>query len=348
MYTLYSSFALSLGCSRSLPSDNLQLDLLQEVLEVQKNSTLRVESWLPSFVYSQHHSFSALNNMAPVHSAFFGSHVIQNALTIIPWAWLILDYHWRLRKEVKGIWRPVALGHRPSNIAIVYVFLRYGALIGQSVNMVWSIVLMSKPFVQPLVCSGWFWLQSLLIQGLFGAVQYVVMLRVDALYFGDWRSRILLIFSWLTERVALAYVGVETHRSLQTDATCMTAHLPVNLVIGLVAIMVSVQLVVWMMTFAKIYGGPKSPLTKLLSRDGALVCAAIVSLYLIVVPYASAVTVLSHNLFAFMITMLSNLGCALILNLQCLAFDEPSKPSHTGVTSTWCLDTLQASVDTDH
>ncbi|GLB41311.1 hypothetical protein LshimejAT787_0905260 [Lyophyllum shimeji] len=306
---------------------------------------IRVLAW--PRIYPRRRSFSASDNMPPLLSAFFGSLVIQNALTIIPWAWLIWDYRSGVRKESKVIWRPFAARHGHTKfIAVIYIFLRYGGLIGQTINMVSSMVLLCNRFVHPSVCSSWFWFQSLLIQVFFGVDEYVMMLRVDALYYGVWRFRMLLLLFWLADRAILAYVGVETHRSLRTDATCTTARVPPDLVISLMATVVCVQLVVWAMTFVKISGGPKSPLTRLLNRDGTLVCAAIVSLYLIIVPYASAVEVLPHNIFAFMISLLSILGCALILNLQYLSIDGSSTPSNT-VTSTWCLDTLEASVDTN-
>ncbi|GLB36925.1 hypothetical protein LshimejAT787_0312120 [Lyophyllum shimeji] len=287
--------------------------------------------------------------MALVPSAFFGSHVTRNALTVVAWASLAWDYISRLRDEYQVIWKPIAIERRPSSIANLYIFLRYGGLIGQTINMVWTMVLLSSPFIHPSVCSSWYWFQSLLIQALFGVMQYVVMLRIDALYCGDLRRRTVLLLSWLLERAALMYIAIETYRALRNDAACMVARPPVTLTIGLVATVVVVQLFAWGMTFFKIHGGPKSPLTRRLNRDGAVVCASIVVLYLVAVPYATVVDVLMHNIHAFMITMLSNMGCGLILNLQCLASDhQRSKLSHAGSTSsTWCLDTLEASVDSD-
>lgn len=284
--------------------------------------------------------------MALAFNAFFGSRITWNALTIIAWAWLAWDYLSHLRKEWKMIWRPVVVERRTSNIAGLYIFLRYGGLIGQTLNMVSTMVLLSSSFIHPTVCSRWYWFQSILIQCLFGVVQYIVMLRVDALYFGDWRSRILLLVSWLFERAALMYIAIETYRALQTEATCLSARPPMNHVVGLVATVVSVQLLAWGMTFRGIYGGPESPLTKQLIRDGAFVCAGIISMYIIVIPYAIVVDVLLHNIYAFLITILSIMGCGLILNLQCLSGDEDEKASRTG-TNTWCLDTIEISIDSN-
>ncbi|KAF8060645.1 hypothetical protein FPV67DRAFT_1510928 [Lyophyllum atratum] len=277
---------------------------------------------------------------------FFSSSITRHSLSLCTWTWLVWVYVARFPIEYEWVWKPMATERRFSLVPAIYIFIRYTGLIAQTVNLIWTAWLISSPSIHPNTCFWWFWFQSLVIQGLFSAVQYVVMLRVDALYLKRLRVRIVLSVCWLFERGFLMYVAVETFRAIQLDTTCMAGQPPVGVSLSLIATILAVQLIVWGMTLARLYavGGPKSPLTRQLIRDGALVCASIVAFYIIVVPYRLYVDVLIHNIYAFMISLLSNMGCGVILNLRSLPEDGAEKTTNSGANQTWCLDTIEASV----
>ncbi|KAF8060644.1 hypothetical protein FPV67DRAFT_300859 [Lyophyllum atratum] len=278
-------------------------------------------------------------------SAFFGSVITRHALSIVAWAWIVWNYIHHLPVEYEKVWKPAVTERRPSFVATVYVFIRYIGLTSQTANLLWTAWLLSSLSIDPSMCLRWFWFQSIAIQVLFSAVQYVVMLRVDTLYFKDWRVRILLLVCWLFERALLLHVALETSRVLKLDTTCLSGQSPVHASLGLIFAIVAIQLIVLGLTLAGLYavGWSKSPLTRQLIRDGAVICISIIAFYTVIVPYRFYVDVLSHNIFALMISLLCNVGCRIILNLLSLPGNEASKPPHTG-TSTWCLDTLEASV----
>ncbi|GLB43067.1 hypothetical protein LshimejAT787_1205160 [Lyophyllum shimeji] len=282
--------------------------------------------------------------MALMPNVFFASPFTRNALTLIAWGWLVCDHVWRFRQEWKTIWRPAATeSGRSLCVPGVYIFLRYGGSIGQTVNMICTIILLSRPLIPPTVCFGWFWFQSILIQCLFGAVEYIKMLRIDALLIHDWRGRVALSAIWLSGQIALMYTAIETSRALQVDETCLMARPPFRVVVGLIVTIVCLQCLAWTITAILLRRLPEIPLTGQVKRDGGIYFASLVALYAGVVLYASFVDILLHNVHAFMITMLSNLGCGVILNLRILSDDQLTGRRHTG-TSTWCLDTLEAPV----
>ncbi|KAF8060643.1 hypothetical protein FPV67DRAFT_300780 [Lyophyllum atratum] len=282
--------------------------------------------------------------MLAATNAFFASSIVRHSLSIIAWTWLVWDYVSRFPVEYERVWKSVITERRISSVSAVYIVTRYTGLIGQTVNLICTTWLLTRPAIDQTACSLWFSFESIVIQILFSAVQYVIMLRVDALYLKDWRVRVPLFICWLTERVHLLYIAVETFRALRTDATCMVDPPSVSLVAGMVITITSIQIIIWGLTLARLYvvGGPRSPLTRQLVRDGAFACATIVAFYVVVVPCDFYVEIFIHNIYAFMITVLSNMGCQVILNLRSLPVDEESKSPHTG-TNTWCLDTLETS-----
>ncbi|KAF8066925.1 hypothetical protein FPV67DRAFT_1670392 [Lyophyllum atratum] len=251
---------------------------------------------------------------------FFGNLVGRNVLSVMMFAWLILDCVIHFPKEYETVWKPTIAERRPSSVSGAYIFTRYAGLIGQTVNFIWTLVLLSKPLVHTTECWQWYGFQSAVIQCLFAALQFVLMLRVSALFFKSWLMTIILSVLWLFERGVILYTAIETFHALELGSACLMGLPPIGPVAFMSATVVGTQFVVWGTTLARHYavGGPNNPAVRQVIRDGTVTCAAIFTFYVTVISYCYFVEVPQNTMFAFMISLLSVLGPRITLNLLSL------------------------------
>jgi len=198
-------------------------------------------------------------------------------------------------------------------------------------------------------CWSWFAFQSLVIQLLFAATQFILMLRVWVLYH---RTRVTLGFLgllWAWERLVMMGTALIISFNIEFGPQCVQGidNVPHAPIIVIIVTAIVVQIVVWGMTWTKLYLGeiPRIPLTRRLSFDGTVVCASVVAFYASTVPYSFYSDSLTHNIYSIMITLFSVLGCRIIINLRTLPSREGSNQAErsSSDSDTWCLDTLEES-----
>lgn len=152
------------------------------------------------------------------------SSVTKNMLSFIMWIVLMADYAQCFPKEREFVWKPILAEHSPLSILGVYLFTRYIGVIGQTVNVAWrlKIILSSEPsLVGRHHCWSWFAFQSLVIQLLFAATQFILMLRVWVLYH---RTRVTLGFLgllWAWERLVMMGTALIISFNIEFGPQCV-------------------------------------------------------------------------------------------------------------------------------
>ncbi|RDB30726.1 hypothetical protein Hypma_005946 [Hypsizygus marmoreus] len=255
-------------------------------------------------------------------------------LAALSWSLLVCDWIVLFPREYENIWK-----RKPSSVQVLYIITRWVGLIGQTINSVWTAVLLSKASVPPRDCSLWFGYQITIMQCLWSAFDAINMLRVYALYNRSNRVGALLVFLWFLELGFMIFAGISSVKGFQFDSTCLVDRTPF-VVIVMCAVVFCIQLVILSMTLAKRFtiGSRSSPLIQLATRDGSIVWFSFTVFFAIVLPYSRLVQVLPHSMFAIVISSLSALGCRIIMNLQCLDTKEQPRALFEAGPDPWSLD----------
>ncbi|TFK34702.1 hypothetical protein BDQ12DRAFT_726739 [Crucibulum laeve] len=239
---------------------------------------------------------------------------VRNYISLMTLVWLIWETIVMMGLEYKHIWKS-----ERSIIRRLYYPIRYVALVGQFSNHVITTTLLSRVPLTPHTCKIWFAYQSVIVQLMISAVEAVVFLRVYVMYKDDLRSVIFLMMLFALDTGVMVYTGVRINLDLIFDHTCLIESTPKEVcIMGVVAVVV--QLILWFMTMYKQATSKnkrqEGPLLQLMTRDGAIVCIGLSAFFGFAVPYTYFVHELTHSAFSILISLLSVIGCRVIMNIQ--------------------------------
>ncbi|KAF7315592.1 hypothetical protein MIND_00074600 [Mycena indigotica] len=239
--------------------------------------------------------------------------------------------------EVRYIWP------KPNNawIKYAYLFLRYFPLAVHICNRIVSELVFQEIDLGYSALRGWYAVQVLMAHLAMSGVELVMMARVYALYNN---SRLIgrgFACLWLIETAVVIIGLVVTLPGLHFEQEFFVTKAPHSFAYLAISTLVS-QAVIFALTFAKYLQGEweGTSLIHLLVRDGTLV-------YIIFFVSTLTAAIYSLHSFAFgmaeyswLLTIISTVGCRLILNMQRLPSrsNDPSSSSHR--TSSMELTTL--------
>ncbi|KAF9462542.1 hypothetical protein BDZ94DRAFT_1261148 [Collybia nuda] len=243
--------------------------------------------------------------LGPWESVEVRTALAWGALIWLGWEWVVTfpsEYKYILKGE-----------HSPAKL--LYLSTRYIGLSAQILNQVLIAMFLRKAILGPGLCRAWFVFQSMIVQILYSSVQAVLMYRVYALYGRTLRMKAFMILVFITESVSMLSLGAHVTMSINFSPVCLVHNTPL-LVLPMSGIVVATQCLVWCMTLRKrtAFEYRNHPLMKTLTRDGGIVWAVLSLFFTVAAPYAYYVRAPTHSTFTFLITLLSIIGCRLILS----------------------------------
>lgn len=239
-------------------------------------------------------------------------------------ALLLFEYSITLDYEVELIW------NKPNNSIIkwLFLFLRYFAMVSQiTIHILSREVDSHVPAPVPLCWAFYLW-RLTACQSMLTAVELVLIFRVHALY----QNRAIMIgltCFLAAEVLALAIDCAAFSHEVHFNSACLL-NIPLPPVIIYGAIALSLQASILYFTLRKHIlagrsGWTRTPIITLMIRDGAGAFAVIFALQI-----ATMVFLTKGGGFAFMqywlMSILSCVGCRLIINLQRLGMRENRDP----------------------
>ncbi|KAJ7350427.1 hypothetical protein DFH08DRAFT_110058 [Mycena albidolilacea] len=245
---------------------------------------------------------------------------------------LFYDICITLADEVKFIWP------KPwTRTKILFLFIRYAPLLVQiSTLLIGSPELTPQFDFAPRDCFVWQVYQGAITVLLFAAVDYVLILRVCALYHNDATIRKVVFAAFALELCGMGLGLGLSLGGIEFDSICLTTSVPTTLIIYGGATLLF-QTFLFILTVVKFVGAVRegwgdTPLVGLVMRDGAW---AFFLLFLVVGGDASLYALKNHTfasvLFGWLLTVFSFSGYHVLLNLDRLN-DAPSLPTSQSST----------------
>ncbi|KAF4616867.1 hypothetical protein D9613_008910 [Agrocybe pediades] len=149
------------------------------------------------------------------HIAFLKSLVFRERLAF---AWLIIvvcEYLATLREEFTYIWR------KPFNsVRFAYVFSRYFGLAVQSTNLYLVLGPLSRIGLRKHTCQQWFAFQLSAVLLLFASLDFILMLRIYALYRKDHAIGAILCICFVAHVGVVSVYGRNSIYDVPYDAVC--------------------------------------------------------------------------------------------------------------------------------
>ncbi|KIM35949.1 hypothetical protein M413DRAFT_449484 [Hebeloma cylindrosporum] len=251
---------------------------------------------------------------------------------------LIWEHAITLSDEFRCIWR------RPFNgVKSAYIFSRYFAVLVQTGNL----YLVFGPLdTQEPVCKQWFLFLIISACFLLAALDFILMLRVYALYRKDKRVAAFLVVLFFVQIAVDCILCPRGIFQVPYDPICDTTKTHPDVVYYFIWIWV-VHISLGVLTIAKCHLVKiGAPVVRLVTRDGALTTISICSLYAVVISYALFSQVSqAHVVFNWPISCLSILCCRIIMNMQ--TFDVSRNEGNEG-SSISGLSTLNFEVEFDN
>ncbi|KAF7315219.1 hypothetical protein MIND_00036300 [Mycena indigotica] len=247
--------------------------------------------------------------------------------------WLLYDIFLTFEDEVKYVWpKPWSI------IKAVFYFIRYVPLFVQL-----SILTIGSPELTPgfhfthHACFIWQVYQVTATITIFVAVDYVLILRVYALYHNNPLIRKIVLVAFATEVVLMVTGLVLSLPTIQFDELCVVSHASTILLLYVGATLLF-QTFLFSLTLIKFVrairdGWGDTPLVVLVMRDGSW---AFVLLFAVVVGTASLYEVKNHYfaavLFCWLLSVFSFCGYRVLLNLDRLSA-APRMPTRQTTTN---------------
>ncbi|KAF9548976.1 hypothetical protein CPC08DRAFT_339943 [Agrocybe pediades] len=250
-----------------------------------------------------------------MESSYLERLAFRKYVTLAAWIVVVYEYASTLRREVKYIWRKrfnVVLG--------VYLFSKYLALIVQSINVYLVFGPLSRTDIPEQTCRKWFLFQMVVTASLLAAFDFILMLRVYALYRKSWRIGSFLLVLFLSMVPFNVFVSPKAVYNVPFDPICEAQGMDDSvLYFGIMFWVIHISIAI--LTVAKWrLGDLGSPIIKLVTREGTLVLSLLCVLCAVMVSYAmSTKTERSDFAFSWPITFLSIGCCRLIMNMQTLS-----------------------------
>ncbi|KAF4616840.1 hypothetical protein D9613_008939 [Agrocybe pediades] len=280
-----------------------------------------------------------------MESSYLERLAFRKYVTLAAWIVVVYEYASTLRREVKYIWRydlippsasvDVELGcaviiiRKRFNVVLgVYLFSKYLALVVQSINVYLVFGPLSRTDIPEQTCRKWFLFQMVVTASLLAAFDFILMLRVYALYRKSWRIGSFLLVLFISMVPFNVFVSPKAVYNVPFDPICEAQGMDDSvLYFGIMFWVIHISIVI--LTVAKWrLGDLGSPIIKLVTREGTLVLSLLCVLCAVMVSYAMS-TNTERSDFAFRydfdsvscwpITFLSIGCCRLIMNMQALS-----------------------------
>ncbi|TFK67622.1 hypothetical protein BDN72DRAFT_898799 [Pluteus cervinus] len=232
----------------------------------------------------------------------------------------------------------------------LFCFTRYFALVFQVCNQYVMAGPLARSSVGDHMCTRWFAFQTAGTQIQLWMVEVILLLRVYALYNRTYAIGVGLSFAFLAQLAVIVYSSILTFKQLVFDELCIPIYTPRPVLYWLASTFL-LQVVVAVLTLAKQKiavrdGWSTAPILVRVTRDGSRVFIAICGWYLnthrdlpllkeffsgllfAMITYSFMARVAVYIIFSWPVTILTVLGCRLILNMQSLQTDQvrPSMP----------------------
>ncbi|KAF9558978.1 hypothetical protein CPC08DRAFT_536000 [Agrocybe pediades] len=228
-------------------------------------------------------------------------------------ALLLYEYAITCGDEFTYIWRRQNF----NSVGGVYLFSRYFAIITQSINLFLVAGVLGKPGTPHRMCRGWYSFQITAASLTLAALDYILMLRVYALYNRSPKIGFLLVFFFLSMLMADFQCGSKTLNTVSYDSICNGRSVHPCIPFYGIALW-SIHITIGMMTAAKwrlLTLG--APIARIVSRDGAFVLSIICVFYASIMERAISMQALRVELtFIWPISLLSITCCRMIMNMQ--------------------------------
>ncbi|KAJ7072274.1 hypothetical protein C8F01DRAFT_1103232 [Mycena amicta] len=221
-----------------------------------------------------------------------------------------------------------------------FLFLRYFPLAAHICNRVVSEMVYQQVHLGQSALRGWYVAQVLVAHLAMSGVELVMMARVYALYHNNRLIGRAFICLWVVETVVVIIGLVVTLPGVEFEQQLFVTRAPHSFAYLAIATLVS-QAVILGLTIAKYREGEwtGTSLISLLMRDGALVYIIFFASTLTAAIYSIRALTLGMAEFSWLLTIISSVGCRLILNMQRLPSRKTSETaSHR--TSSMELTTL--------
>ncbi|KAF7296148.1 hypothetical protein MKEN_01430100 [Mycena kentingensis (nom. inval.)] len=258
-------------------------------------------------------------------------HVDLHRTSFAGTAALVWEHLITIDQEVQYIWpKP-----KTSWVKNVYLFLRYFSLAVQLTNRVLAEMVYSDRHLSLNTLRGYY--ASLVVIGhaCMSCVELVMYMRVYALYHRSRAIAHLFVGLWIAETIVV-FIGLAVtlpRLSATFEKERFVTNAPGSFAYLAISTLVS-QFIILVLTFAKYKRGEwqGTTLGSLLMRDGTIVY---------VIFFMSTITAAIYSLqsyafgmaeFSWLLTIISTVGCRLILNMQRLA--ESSRPRESSYTTT--------------
>jgi len=224
--------------------------------------------------------------------------------------------------EAEYLWRS-----RFTLVKLLYVWSRYVPLVGQIVNL--ALTQIDEVPSNGLSCVGIFVYKTVMAQQTLTCVEIILLIRVYALYNQSRRVKYFLCTIFLAACVLEIWSSGRIIVALMMGKSCIPAIIPFASVITFCASASCYQGLILCMTLFKYFvghhGRARTPLTSLILREGIMVCFLTFGLLIINATDGGirmAGLRLGNAEFAWYISLLSVVGCRLILDMRKLAVSD--------------------------
>ncbi|KAI0248021.1 hypothetical protein BJV78DRAFT_1076238, partial [Lactifluus subvellereus] len=238
------------------------------------------------------------------------------ALTFLVW-----DIFITLDQEVEAVWS------KPNKYYTkwVFLFIRYFAVAMQISLLFAGTQLATNFHYTESDCIKWYIFQEVGTQLLVAAVEFILIIRVHALYDRNRHITAILFVLFLVENVVMTVTLVKVVPGVRFDAICIVRRSPSDLVIFAVAF-VSFETVLFVLTLVKFLvalrnGWGRTPVVYLLVRDGTWAFILIfVTLCVNAGFYLGAGnSAIAAIAFPWLLSIESFAGARIVLNLHALS-----------------------------
>ncbi|KAH7909304.1 hypothetical protein BJ138DRAFT_1155550 [Hygrophoropsis aurantiaca] len=240
------------------------------------------------------------------------------SLTFLVWEILVT-----LDAEVQYIWpKP-----RTAIFKWVYLSLRYGALMLQIFHQ-FAVPYLIDHNATAFLCKAWFVYAMISGQLLTMSVEFILMMRVYALYNKSRHIALLLFSLFILEIFALFINSIRTMPNVQTSEVCVLIKPTKDVVYYSLAVLLTqstlLALTVTKHVLARRTGFGRTPLVSQLTRDGTVVYAGVLVLILMTAICCGSDSELIVAMFFWSGSISPTSGCRLIMNMQRLSRSNTS------------------------
>ncbi|KAJ6499228.1 hypothetical protein C8R45DRAFT_108924 [Mycena sanguinolenta] len=228
-------------------------------------------------------------------------------------AFLIWEHLITLDDEVEYIWRKPWTAW----VKIVFLFLRYFPLAIQLCNRILDEMIMQQLDLRPSAVRAWYISQAVVAHLAMTGVEFVMMVRVYAIYRNSRRIAWWFLCLWIVETVVVIAGIFITLPGVDFVPQQFLLSVPHSFAYLAISALVS-QAIILGLTLPRFFRGQWSgtSLGRLLIRDGFVVYLVFFVTTATAAVYA--ITGLSFGMteYAWYLTIVSTSGCRLVLNMQ--------------------------------